>query len=278
MEGNLPTLPSIVADENVMLEHSKEQPILEIKNLSMAFNGLMALNGVSFSVYKGVITAIIGPNGAGKTTLSKLTIGLLKPLHGEIWFKQRKLGNLSPHAIASLGIAQVFQDIKLFANMSVIENIMVGCHVWTRASFLDTGLRRSRAKKEEKEIREIAMSKLCLVGLKEKADVAPASLSWGQQRLIGLARALAANPELLFLDEPYGGLRTNEIEKLSQLVFSLQRQGLTILIVDHLMDCVMNVADRVVFLVDGRKIAEGTPAQIQQNEQVKYAYIGGSTT
>ncbi len=278
MENNTTALQGIVANEKVMLEHSKEQPILEIKDLSMAFNGLMALNGVSFSVYKGVITAIIGPNGAGKTTLSKLTIGLLKPLHGEIWFKQHKLGNLSPHAISSLGIAQVFQDIKLFANMSIIENVMVGCHVWTRASFLDTGLKRSRAKKEEKEIQDMAMSKLCLVGLEDKADAIPASLSWGQQRLVGLARALAANPELLFLDEPYGGLRSNEIEKLSQLVFSLQRQGLTILIVDHLMDCVMNVADRVVFLVDGRKVAEGTPSEIQQNEQVRYAYMGGSTT
>ena len=261
-----------------MLEHSNEQPILEIKDLSMAFNKLMALKGVSFSVNKGVITAIIGPNGAGKTTLSKLTVGLLKPLHGEIWFKQRQLGNLSPHVIASLGIAQVFQDIKLFANMSVIENVMVGCHVWTRASFLDTGLRRNCAKKEEKNIREIAMSKLSLVGLQEKADATPANISWGQQRLVGLARALAANPELLFLDEPYGGLRAHEIEKLSQLVFSLQRQGLTILIVDHLMDCVMNIANRVVFLVDGQKVAEGSPSEIQQNEQVRYVYIGGSTT
>lgn len=278
MESNPPALPNVVAGEDYMLENSKEQPILEIKNLSMAFSGLMALNEVSFSVYKGVITAIIGPNGAGKTTLSKLTVGLLKPLHGEIWFKQHSLGNLSPHTIASLGIAQVFQDIKLFANMSVVENVMVGCHVWTRASFLDTGLKRSRAKKEENEIREMAMSKLCLVGLEDKADATPASLSWGQQRLVGLARALASNPELLFLDEPYGGLRSNEIEKLSQLVFSLQRQGLTILIVDHLMDCVMNIADRVVFLVDGRKIAEGSPSEIQQNEQVRYAYIGGLAT
>ena len=255
---------------------TQQKPILEIVDLSVAFKELMAVNKVSFTVFQGDITAIIGPNGAGKTTLSKLTTGLLKPLGGEIWFKQQKLNNLLPHSIAALGITQVFQDIKLFENMSVLENIMVGCHVWTRSGFLTSGLREMHARVEEKTIRDTAWDKLCLVGLQEKASDYPSSLSWGQQRLIGMARALAANPELLFLDEPYGGLRANEIEKLSHLVLTLQKQGLTIIIVDHLLDCVMSIANRVIFLVDGKKVTEGTPSEIEQNELIRHTYMGNA--
>jgi len=131
---------------------------------------------------------------------------------------------------------------------------------------------------EEKTIRETAWDKLCLVGLQEKANDNPSSLSWGQQRLIGVARALAANPELLFLDEPYGGLRADEIEKLSQLVLKLQKQGLTIIIVDHLLDCIMSIANRVIFLVDGKKVTEGTPSEIEQNELIRYTYMGNAVS
>jgi ABC-type branched-subunit amino acid transport system ATPase component len=278
MESNLTPLPDIVVGEKVILIQPQRQPILEIRNLSMAFKKLMAVNEVSFTVLHGDITAIIGPNGAGKTTLSKLTTGLLKPLSGEIWFKQQKINKLLPHNIATLGIAQVFQDIKLFENMSVIENVMVGCHVWTRSGFLGAGIRERHARMEEETIRATALEKLCLVGLQEKANDNPSSLSWGQQRLAGVARALAANPKLLFLDEPYGGLRSNEIEKLSQLVLKLQKQGLTIIIVDHLLDCIMSIANRVIFLVDGEKIAEGTPLEIEQNELIRYTYTGNAVS
>ncbi len=278
MENNLATLSDVIVDEKVMSPQPQRQPILEIRNLSMAFKELMAVNEVSFSVFQGDITAIIGPNGAGKTTLSKLTTGLLKPLSGEIWFRQQKLNRLRPYTIATLGIAQVFQDIKLFENMSVIENVMVGCHVWTKSGFLGSGLRGRHTRLEEQTIRTTAWDKLCLVDLQEKAQENPSSLSWGQQRLVGVARALAANPKLLFLDEPYGGLRSNEIEKLSQLVLKLQKQGLTIIIVDHLLDCVMRIANRVIFLVDGKKVTEGTPLEIEQNELIRYTYMGNEVS
>ena len=248
--------------------------ILEINNLSIAFKELMAVNQVSFSVFEGDITAIIGPNGAGKTTLSKLTTGLLKPLCGDIWFEQQKLNGMPPHIIASYGISQVFQDIKLFQNMTALENVMVGCHVWTRQGFLNSGFRTRNSRNEEDVIKDIAREKLSMVELENRADEYPENLSWGQQRLVGVARALAAGPKLLFLDEPYGGLRTNEIDRLSQLIVKLKNDGLTIIIVDHLLDCVMSVADRVLFMVDGKKVTEGTPAEIERHETVRQAYMG----
>jgi ABC-type branched-subunit amino acid transport system ATPase component len=158
--------------------------------------------------------------------------------------------------------------------MSVIENVMVGCHVWTKADFLSTGLKLPRAKVEERSILEAAMSKLSSVGLEQKAFVTPCSLSWGQQKLLGLARALATDPELLLLDEPYGGLIADEIEKLNQLILELQRQGITILMVEQLTDVVMGIANQVIVLNYGDKIAQGTPSEIQGNEQVIVTYLG----
>ena len=251
-----------------------EQPILEMKDVSVSFSGLIAVNRVSFSVRRGDIIAIVGSNGAGKTTLLKLITGLLPLFKGEIWFKQQRLDRIAPHRIASLGITQVFQDIQLFSNMPVIENVMVGCHVWTGADFLSTGLKLPWVRAEEGSILETAMDKLSLVGLEQKAFAAPSSLSWGQQKLLGLARALAAGPELLLLDEPYGGLIADEMEKISQLILRLQRQGITVLIVEQLTGVVMSIANRVIVLNYGEKIAEGTPSEIQSNEQVIATYLG----
>jgi branched-chain amino acid transport system ATP-binding protein len=218
---------------------------------------------------------MIGPNGAGKSTLLKLISGLLSLVGGEIWFKQQRISGMAPHQIASLGISQLFQDIQLFLSMSVIENVMVGCHLQSKTDFMSSGLRLARARVDEQNIFEAAMKQLSLVGLSERAFSRPGSLSWGQQKLVGLARALATGSELLLLDEPYSGLLSDEVDKLNQLILRLQSQGITILIVEHLTDILMGIANQVIVLDHGEKIAEGTPAEIQKNKRVIDAYLGG---
>jgi len=251
---------------------------LEVRNVSKSFGVMAVLKRVSFTVPRGSILVMIGPNGAGKSTLLKLISGLLPLGDGEIWFKQEKLNGMGPHHIASLGITQLFQDIQLFSNMSVIENVMVGCHLRARIDFVSSGLRLPRAKENEQSIFEIAERQLSLVGLSDKAFTTSGGLSWGQQKLVGLARALATGSELLLLDEPYSGLVVDEIDRLNQLILKLQRQGITILIVEHLTDILMGIADRVIVLDHGEKIAEGTPAEIQSNKLVIDAYLGSDQT
>ena len=241
----------------------------------MAFGVLTVLKKVSFSVPRGNILVMIGPNGAGKSTLLKLISGLLPLQEGEIWFRQQRLSRVAPHRIASLGITQLFQDIQLFLNMSVIDNVMVGCHLRAKTDVMSSGVRTPRARADEQSIFETAMGKLSLVGLEGKAFANPKNLSWGQQKLVGLARALATGSELLLLDEPYSGLLKDEVEELNQLILELQRQGITILIVEHLTDILMGIANQVIVLDYGEKIAEGTPAEIQHNKQVIDAYLGG---
>ncbi len=247
---------------------------LEVRNLSKSFGVLSVLKGVSFSVTRGQIWVIIGPNGAGKSTLLKLISGLMPFEDGQIWFRGCRLNGIPPHRIAALGITQLFQDIQLFTNMSVIENVMLGCHLLSRANLLASGLRLPSARNDEGAIFKRAMSQLELVGLAERAFARPGSLSWGQQKLVGLARALASGAELLLLDEPYGGLQGDEIVRLNHLVQELHRQGMTILIIEHLTDILMGIADRVIVLDHGEKIAEGTPAEIKSNRRVIDAYLG----
>ena len=267
-------MKSIVTPEEESKRAVVDQPIMKVSNVSMAFGGLAVLKKVSFSVRRGDIVVIIGPNGAGKTTLLKLISGLLSLPKGEIRFKQKRLDRMTPYRIASLGVTQLFQDVQAFPHMSVLENVMIGCHKWTRAGFLGTGLRLPRAKADEQSILETAMNKLSLVGLEQKAYARPDSLSWGQLKLVGLARALATGSELLLLDEPYGGLVADEVERLNQLLLELQRQGVTLLIVEHLTDIIMAIANQVIVLDYGEKIAEGTPTEIQNNKQVIDAYLG----
>lgn len=249
--------------------------LLEVSNVSMAFGVLTVLKKVSFSVAKGNILVMIGPNGAGKSTLLKLISGLLTPASGEIWFKGQRIDGVAPHRIAALGVSQLFQDIQLFRNMSVIENVKVGCHLQAKSDFMSSGLRLARARVDEQGMFEAAMKQLTLVGLGEKAFSPPGSLSWGQQKLVGLARALATGSELLLLDEPYSGLLSDEVDKLNQLILELQSREMTILIVEHLTDILMGIASRVIVLDYGEKIAEGTPIEIQRNKRVIDAYLGG---
>jgi branched-chain amino acid transport system ATP-binding protein len=248
--------------------------LLEVTNLRKAFGGLMAVFDVSFGVEPGEIMAIIGPNGAGKTTIFNLLSGVLPPTGGSIRFAGRLLNDLEPHAITRLGLARTFQSVRLFGNMTALENVMVGRHVKSRYGLVSAALRLPRARGEERVIREQAMAYLSRVGLGAKAGEDAASLPFGQQRLLEIARSLATEPQLLILDEPASGLNRPEKLELDRLIRSIRDDGVTVLLVEHDMQFVMEIADRIIVLDYGRKIAEGTPAEIQANERVIAAYLG----
>lgn len=248
--------------------------ILKVNKLHKAFGGLAALHNVSFNVYPGEIVAIIGPNGSGKTTLFNLICGFLSPSKGEIWYESQNLKGFTAHRIASLGIARTFQILQIFTNMSIIENVMVGRHLRSRAGMLETAFRFPYTKAEEENIFKSAMNKLQMVGLEKKAFDPPLNLPFGKQKLLEIARALATEPKLLLMDEPAGGLSTYEIGELSELIYTIRDSGITVLLVEHRMELAMGVANRVIVLNFGEKIAEGTPTEVQVNEQVITAYLG----
>jgi branched-chain amino acid transport system ATP-binding protein len=250
-------------------------PILETRELHKAFGGLIAINRLSFKVDPGEIVAVIGPNGAGKTTLFNLINRFFPPSEGEILFEGQSMNRLPPHRIAALGIARTFQILQLFSNMSVVENVMAGCHLRSKAGMLATGLRLPYTRSEERGVFEAAMDKLTMVGLREEAFSPPLSLPFGRQKNLEIARALATEPKLLLLDEPAGGLSTLEIEQLARLINRIREEGITILLVEHRMELVMGIAERVIVLNYGAKIGEGTPAEVQANQDVVDAYLGG---
>ena len=249
-------------------------PLLEISHLNRRFGGVHAVNDVSFSVAQGMIRGLIGPNGAGKTTLFNLISGTIRSDSGTILFSGKPIHAFAPHKIASCGIMRTFQNIKLFAKMNVLENVMVGRHVRSRAGIVPGIFGLSRSRKEDKQVRERSLAVLDMLGIAHLAHIDAQSLAFGQQRRVELARALAGDPALLLLDEPAAGLNMQETEKLGDTIRGIRDTGVTILLVEHDMSLVMNVSDEINVLSFGQMIAEGKPREIQKNPEVVRVYLG----
>ena len=248
--------------------------MLKLSGIGKRFGGLTALEGISFSVVRGSITGIIGPNGAGKTTLFNVATGIYPPSEGAVLLEGKEISTLPPERRARLGLVRTFQNIELFGKMTVLENVMVGLHTQSSSGMFACAFRMPWQMSEERRIREKAKEWLAFAGIAELESVEAGTLSFGKGRLLEIARAMALEPKLLLMDEPAAGLNSRETSELAELIKRIRDLGVTVALVEHDMDLVMDICDALVVLNLGTMLAEGTPREIQDNQAVVTAYLG----
>jgi len=248
--------------------------MLRLKNITQIFGGLTALEDVSFTVKEGSITGVIGPNGAGKTTLFNVVTGLYTQTRGEVFLGGENISFLTTEELAIRGLVRTFQNVELFRRMTVLENVMVGLHTRSKSGIFSCAFKLPGQIREEKNIREKSMEWLEFTGIAGLADVTAGNLPFGKGRLLEISRALAAEPKIVLMDEPAAGLNSRETAELALLIRKICQAGVTVVLVEHDMDLVMDVCESIVVLNLGQKLAEGTPREIQENPAVIAAYLG----